>query len=156
MKKSDLKTLIIGIGNNGRQDDGLGWAFLDILRKEQPLFDLEYRYQLQIEDAEYISGYQHVIFVDATKETTENGFYYKPCMPRESYNFSTHALSPQTIMSLSKTLYDTKVSAWLFAIQGFEWELQIGLSKKGAENLKKASLFFKDEILSNYIVKLNT
>ena len=52
MKKSDYKTIILGIGNNGRQDDGLGWAFLDFLEEQNTTIDLEYRYQLQIEDAE--------------------------------------------------------------------------------------------------------
>ena len=33
MKKLD-NILIIGIGNNTRQDDGLGWCFLDSLLKE--------------------------------------------------------------------------------------------------------------------------
>ena len=33
MKKLN-NTLIIGIGNNTRQDDGLGWRFLELLEKE--------------------------------------------------------------------------------------------------------------------------
>ena len=65
MKKSD-KTIVIGIGNNGRQDDGLGWMFLDFLDEQNANIDLEYRYQLQIEDADLISNYDTVIFVDAT------------------------------------------------------------------------------------------
>ena len=51
MKKLD-KTLIIGIGNNTRQDDGLGWCFLDKLTEEGFNEDnLLYKYQLMIEDA---------------------------------------------------------------------------------------------------------
>ena len=45
MKKLD-KTLIIGIGNNTRQDDGLGWCFLDKLTEEGFNEDnLLYKYQ---------------------------------------------------------------------------------------------------------------
>jgi len=156
MKKSDLNTIIIGIGNNGRQDDGLGWAFMDVLESMQLPLDLEYRYQLQIEDAERISTYQKVIFVDATKELTKDGFYYQPCVAKEQYSFSTHALSPQTILSLSKSLYKSKVEAWLFAIQGFEWGLQIGLSEAGSQNLKKATNFFKNQVLSNFLINQNS
>lgn len=151
MKKSDNKTIILGIGNNGRQDDGLGWKFLDFLKTENTGFDLEYRYQLQIEDAELISYYDRVIFVDATKETTENGFYFEPCQPSEKYSFSTHALEPQTILYLSKQLYEHNPEAYILAIQGYYWELKIGLSDKGNQNLNKTKQHFTDKILVSYL-----
>ncbi len=60
------KTLFVGIGNIGRADDGLGWAFIDYLAlKSTNSYNLEYRYQLQVEDAELISNYHTVIFVDS-------------------------------------------------------------------------------------------
>ena len=150
MKKSD-KTIVIGIGNNGRQDDGLGWMFLDFLDEQNANIDLEYRYQLQIEDADLISNYDTVIFVDATKEDTEDGYYLKPCHPSEKYSFSTHALEPETILYLSKKLYDHNPDTSIFAIQGYDWELMIGLSKKGTINLDKAKKYFKDTVLINYL-----
>jgi hydrogenase maturation protease len=141
----------MGIGNNGRQDDGLGWAFLDFLREEHTGFDLEYRYQLQIEDAECISKYDRVIFVDATKEPTEEGFYFEACQPLEKYNFSTHALTPETILYISKRLYYHQAKAFVLAIEGDCWGLRMGLSSKGTLNLNKAKSFFEDTILSNVI-----
>ena len=150
MKKSD-KTIILGIGNNGRQDDGLGWMFLDFLDEKNSGIDIEYRYQLQIEDADLISNYDRVIFVDATKEDTEEGFYLKPCHPSEAYSFSTHALNPETILYLSKKLYNHNPDASIFAIQGYDWELQIGLSKKGISNLEKAKKYFEDTVLIDYL-----
>ena len=151
MKKSDNKTIVLGIGNNGRQDDGLGWLFLDFLKTEQTGIDIEYRYQLQIEDAELISKYENVIFIDATKDETEIGYYFKPCYPSEKYSFSTHALEPETILYLSNKLYNHQPEASIFAIQGYDWELMIGLSKKGTQNLNKAKQYFKDNILSKYL-----
>ena len=81
MKKED-KILIIGIGNSGRQDDGLGWKLLDFLN-EQNLENIEliYKYQLQIEDADLISSYDRVIIVDAVKHKVDNGFYFTKCNP---------------------------------------------------------------------------
>ena len=151
MKKSDYKTIILGIGNNGRQDDGLGWAFLDFLEELNTTIDLEYRYQLQIEDAELISNYDRVIFVDATKEKTDDGFYLKPCKASEQYSFSTHALQPETIMFLTNKLYNHNPEASIFAIEGYDWELKIGLSENGTLNLDKAKKYFKDKILINYL-----
>ncbi|NEW80423.1 MAG: Ni/Fe hydrogenase, partial [Gelidibacter sp.] len=55
MKKLN-NIIIIGIGNNTRQDDGLGWYFLDLLEKEGFNTDnLLYKYQLMVEDSEIIS-----------------------------------------------------------------------------------------------------
>jgi hydrogenase maturation protease len=150
MKKLD-NILILGIGNNGRQDDGLGWLFLDFLESENSDIDIEYRYQLQIEDADLISKYDTVIFVDATKEETENGFYLKPCYPSEKYSFSTHALEPETILYLSHKLYNHNPDASIFAIQGYNWELKIGLSEKGMINLDNAKKYFQDTVLIKYL-----
>jgi Ni,Fe-hydrogenase maturation factor len=75
MKKLD-RTIILGIGNNGRQDDGLGWLFLDSLKDLESKLTLEYRYQLQIEDAELISNYKTVIFVDASKSQPRRWFLF--------------------------------------------------------------------------------
>ena len=150
MKKSD-KIIILGIGNNGRQDDGLGWMFLDFLEEQNSDIDIEFRYQLQIEDADLISNYDTVIFVDATKEETEEGFYLKPCHPSEKYSFSTHALAPETVLYLSHKLYDHNPDAFIFAIQGYDWELKMGLSEKGTVNLEKAKKYFKDSVLIKYL-----
>lgn len=150
MKKSD-SIIVLGIGNNGRQDDGLGWMFLDFLEEQNSDIDTEYRYQLQIEDADLISNYKTVIFVDATKEETEEGFYLEPCHPSEKYSFSTHALAPETVLYLSDKLYDHNPDASVFAIQGYDWELMIGLSEKGTINLDKAIKYFKDNVLINYL-----
>lgn len=151
MKRLDKKTIIFGIGNNGRQDDGLGWSFLDFLNGQHLNIDLEYRYQLQIEDAELISTYDTVIFVDATKENTIDGFYLNPCHPSEEYSFSTHALKPETVLYLSNSLYQHNPKASIFGIQGYDWELKIGLSERGTMNLNKASEYFKDKVLNDYL-----
>lgn len=150
-KKGSQKVIIFGVGNNGRQDDGLGWKFLDFLEEQNAYIDIEYRYQLQIEDAELISNYDKVIFVDATKEETEIGFYLKTCLPSEKFSFSTHALKPETILHLCQTLYDHKPIASVLGIQGYNWELIIGLSEKARLNLEKAKKYFKDTVLIDYL-----
>lgn len=147
MKNLDNKILALGIGNTGRQDDGLGWLFLDFLKVQNTTFDIEYRYQLQIEDAELLSGYDEVIFVDATKEETNAGFFLKPCQASDKYSFSTHALVPEAILYLTNKLYDHNPQSSIFGIQGYEWELKIGLSKKANENLDKAKNYFKEKVL---------
>ena len=152
MSDSDKrKRLIIGIGNSGRQDDGLGWSFLDHVEKNFRQFDIEYRYQLQIEDAELISQYDEVVFVDAAIDASDNGYYFKPCAPSEKYSFSTHALKPETILHLAQSLYHKEPKSYKFGIEGYEWELNIGLTEKAKTNLEKAKEYFNQIVLNNFI-----
>ena len=141
MKKN--KTIVFGIGNIGRQDDGLGWLFLDHLKEEGfENFDLEYRYQLQIEDAELICNYDTVIFVDAVKSNVAEGFYLKKCKPSAKFGFSTHELAPETILYLAEDLYQHQPKSYILGIEGAQWDLKIGLSNKAKHNFKKAKKYF--------------
>ena len=138
------KTIVLGIGNIGRQDDGLGWLFLDYLKDEGfKDIEIEYRYQLQIEDDELISNYENVIFIDATKEQTKNGFYYKICESSDKFGFSSHELVPETILYLANNLYNHNPKAFILGIQGYEWNLEIGLSVEAKVNLNNAKRYFR-------------
>ncbi len=148
MKKLD-KTLIIGIGNNTRQDDGLGWCFLDNLEKEGFNSDnLLYKYQLMVEDAELIGEYETVIFVDACKTELKEGFKLEQLFSAKQVSFSTHAVPPNQILNLCETIYNKKPKAYIIKIQGFNWDIEIGLSEKASLNLNKALLNFTKKSFS--------
>lgn len=146
MKKLD-KTLIIGIGNNTRQDDGLGWCFLDALISagfnEENLL---YKYQLMVEDAELISEFETIVFVDACRTYLSKGFSIEELYPAENVSFSTHAVPPNQILNLCKTIYQKNPKAYVVKIQGYEWDYKIELSKKATINLKNAFLDFNQLI----------
>lgn len=146
MKKETKKTcLILGIGNYSRQDDGLGWEFLDLLKKTPNTkfnFNLEYRYQLQIEDAELLCQYDSVFFVDASKRILEDGFSLKKGIPINQYGFTSHSLSPETILFLSNQLYNHQPNAYIIEIEGFKWNLMNGLSINAKINLNNAFQYF--------------
>ncbi len=138
MKKLS-NTLIIGIGNNTRQDDGLGWRFLELMEKEEFNIDnLVYKYQLMVEDAELISEFDSVIFIDACKSALENGFTFERIYPAEKVSFSTHSVPPNQILNLCETIYAKKPKSYLMKIQGYQWNIEIGLSKLAKSNLKNA------------------
>ena len=62
LKGKKQGTLLLAIGNCGREDDGLGWKFADYFQDMNiDTVAIEYRYQLQVEDAELISDYATVI-----------------------------------------------------------------------------------------------
>lgn len=147
MKNCDSNILIIGIGNSGREDDGLGWAFLDEIKPNLPAhFDIEYRYQLQIEDAELITHYKKVFFVDAHKNIERNVIIEK-CLPRDTHSISSHALHPETILHLTNSVYNKNPESYIIGISGESYELKIGLTKKGKTNLKEALSLFLNEII---------
>ena len=142
MKKLD-KTLIIGIGNNTRQDDGLGWCFLDNLEKEgYNEENLLYKYQLMVEDAELIANYDTVIFVDACKTELKNGFEIERIYPAKQVAFSTHEVPPNQVLNLCETIYNKKPKSYIIKIQGYIWDIEIGLSNQALKNLDKALSFF--------------
>ncbi|MCB0580995.1 MAG: hydrogenase maturation protease [Phaeodactylibacter sp.] len=141
-------TLLLGIGNSARRDDGLGWAFLDVIREQgQFAGEITYRYQLQVEDADVIRAYQTVIFVDALHQPLEAGFYWKPCLPVATFGFSTHALNPESVVALCQELYGEAPEAYTLGISGYDWELAEGLSRAAIINLRAALLFFEEKAM---------
>ena len=141
-EKPDL--LIIAIGNPSRGDDGLGWAFADNIRAwQEKVFDIEYRYQLQVEDSELISRYGMVLFVDASHTHYYEGSGVKKCTAARHYRFSSHAQSPENILYLSCRLYNKMPRAYILGISGKVWDMKSELSPKAQNNLGNAMKKFK-------------
>ncbi len=139
--------ILFAIGNDGRNDDGLGWAFARWLEEEGRFRgQVEYRYQLQIEDAELISRTDTVIFVDASQEPLEGGFRWSVGEARGEAAFTTHELSPFAVLHLAVDLYDHRPSAFLLAIEGAHWELKRGLSRQGRQHLQAAKDWWRREL----------
>lgn len=148
LKAEERKILLLGIGNSGRGDDGLGWSFVEALADgTHPWLDYEFRYQLQVEDADLIAGYDTVIFVDASQEDLKEGFEIRPCTATNNCSFTTHALDPGGVVYLANTLYGKYPETYVLAIAGTSWELQIGLSQQAVDNLNAALGFFRGSVL---------
>ena len=143
------KTLLFGIGNCGRSDDGLGWTFLDKIQEQLPNnYDIEYRYQLQVEDAELASHYDAVHFIDAHSQKLEKGFIWKKCIPKAVNSYTSHELEPETVLYLTKSIYNKEPLSYIMGITGENYSLNIGLSKNAEINLSKALKFFSTKILT--------
>ncbi len=148
LKTEKPAILLVGIGNSGRKDDGLGWKFTDIaFRLGLPALDCEFRYQLQIEDALLLYRYDKVVFADASHTELKEGFEIKPCTPASHYFYSSHMQSPETILYLAKELYNKIPEAYTLAIAGYNWGLGTSLSKRAENNLRKAVVFFEKDFL---------
>lgn len=132
--------LIYGIGNVGRQDDGLGWAFIDWIEQQGlcPQAERMRHYQLQLEDAELISHKQRVLFVDASIETALDSFELRRVEPRLDHSFTSHAISIASIAATCRSCFGRLPEVYVLAIRGHEWELQLGLSARAQRNLQAA------------------
>jgi hydrogenase maturation protease len=145
-----MKILLYGYGNPGRQDDGLGNAFINDIEewvKKQGLegFSFDSNYQLNIEDALEISNYDLVIFVDASVEEIED-FCISKVDASTKVTFTTHAASPGYVVGLCKKMYNKAPVTLLLHIKGYEWKLDEGLTEKAKQNLEKAIIYFKEKL----------
>ena len=144
---NNTDSLIYGIGNIGRQDDGLGWAFVEWLENESicPKAETMRHYQLHLEDADMISYKKQVLFVDASKVADLESFQLEKVEPEMDYSFTSHAISIPAIMHTCLQCFDKVPEVQLLTIKGYEWELQLGLTPKAQQNLDQATRFFKQK-----------
>ena len=128
-------------GNVGRRDDGLGWAFIDRLEVRQPPLRavLHRDYQLNLEDADLISEFARVLFVDATKDPLVSCFARPE--PKLDFSFTSHAISVPSILATAKQCFGYVPEVYLLAIRGYEWELQTGLTEAAQQNLSDSVEF---------------
>ncbi|MCB0600230.1 MAG: hypothetical protein KDC28_03350 [Saprospiraceae bacterium] len=132
------KILVVGIGNTARQDDGLGWKFLELIEAIGIPLEVQQVFQLQIEDAAMITAYDKVLFVDSHVSKITGGYSLEPVFPEQDGTWSTHALSPASLLHLSGELYQKTPEAWLLSITGYRWELGKPMTRHAKVNLFEA------------------
>jgi hydrogenase maturation protease len=142
-----MKILIYGYGNPGRQDDGLGILFAEELEKwaksENLNISFDSNYQLNAEDAYAVSRHDTVIFADASSKQEED-YLFRGLKAGDKIAFSTHSMSPESVLSLCGELYNKQPETYLVTIKGCEWEPNAQVTAKAAQNLAKAVEFMKN------------
>ena len=139
--------LIYGYGNPGRQDDGIGVALVEQLEPwaaKAGISGLAFdtNYQLNAEDALAVAGARAVVFVDAVREGVAP-FSFQPLKPQATIAFSTHAMSPESVLALAAELYNERPPAWLLAIRGCAWETNEPPTPEALANLAVARDFLQ-------------
>jgi len=141
MKTNNGKILLVGYGNPGRTDDGLGPRLADYIENLGIKgVDTDSDYQLTVEHAHDISGYKTVIFADADT-SCRPPFYLKQLEPgRATVSFSSHSVSPGCVLALQKELFGTVTESWLLGIRGYDFdEFCEHLTEKAQTNLAAAA-----------------
>lgn len=145
------KILVYGYGNPGRQDDAMGNVMADqmeIWAKEKGYdhIDVDSNYQLNIEDADNISNYDIVFFVDASIEEIDDYIMTKVETSAATIEFSMHAVSTSFVLDLCHKMYGKTPATYLLHVKGYEFDFMEQISEAGQKNFDKAFSFLKDRL----------
>jgi len=136
--RDHARILLIGYGNPGRQDDGLGPAVAAEMQKlglaHLTVYD---GYQLNIEDAIDVAAHDAVWFVDAVK-VGASPFALTRLSPAFELDFTSHLVRPEVVLALAQHYYGKSPRAFLLGIRGYEFEFIEQLTAGAAENMRLA------------------
>ncbi len=137
---------VYGIGNPGRQDDGIGPLLAEYLEsQDSPGVIVDVNYQLNVEDALNISRCRRVLFIDASY-TCEEPFSFAEIKPDRELTFTTHSMPPGSVLSLCRELYNPEMRGFVLGVRGYSWEFMEEMSPHARQNLERARDFL-DEII---------
>jgi len=140
---------LIGYGNPGRGDDGLGPALADRMADVAGLA-VTTEYQLTVDHALLISDAEMVIFADALLHA-DVPFTFTQATPSTSHDVTSHSLSPQAVLALCNTLYGHAPEAYVLGIAGHEF----GEVKEGLSPLAQSNLSFAESLLRGWLTENN-
>lgn len=131
------RVLLIGYGNPGRADDGLGPALavgLEALRI--PGLTVESDYQLSIEHAAMAAEHDIVVFADADP-LADGPFYLRQVEPAVGGRFTSHSVAPGEVLHLARSCFNASPEGYLLGMRAavldrFGEELS-GTARKGLD-----------------------
>ena len=140
------RVLVLGFGNPGRQDDGLGpAAAAEIEKLNWPSVTARDNYQLVLEDALEIAAHDVVWFVDAARGGTEP-FEVRRVSSATNIAFTSHLLSAEVLLAVCQKYFESAPEAFQVGIRGYEFEFEEGLTAGAQRNLLKALKFIQSSI----------
>lgn len=139
-----MSILVIGYGNPGRLDDGLGPAFAEKIQTlELPGVTVESNYQLNVEDAELISRFDTVVFADASVNAEPPFEFQSLEKSAPMVGFSSHSITAGSLLGVADELFHASPDAYTLAIRGYDFD-EFGeyLSLHAKQGLDMATSFF--------------
>ena len=130
------RILVIGYGNPGRGDDGLGPALaaqLEAMGLDGVTIDIDY--QLTVDHAPLIADHDLVVFTDAMIGL-DAPFRLTQIGHTQPETLGSHQVSPEAALALAKLLFGNAPPGWTLAIAGEDFgEVKEGLSPRAQANL---------------------
>jgi len=136
------RILVIGYGNPGRLDDGLGPRLAaEVERLGIPGVEVDSDYQLNVEHALEASRHDIVIFADADSRG-EEAFSFREIRPACDSSFTTHDVAPEQVLGLAHSLFGGRARGFVLGIRGYELnELGERLTPEAGQTLASALAF---------------
>ena len=136
------RILVLGWGNPGRGDDGLGPACVAAIERiGLPGVQCEQDYQLQLEHAADVAEADLVLFVDAARHGPAP-FFIEPVAPRARLGFTSHALDAEAVLAVAREAFGARAPAWRLGIRGEEFDgFRERLGDAARANLERAVAF---------------
>jgi len=132
------RVLVLGYGNPGRQDDGLGPAVAERMEALRwPHVTAYDNYQLNIEDAVEVAEHDVIWFVDASR-TGPAPFTIEAIAPAATLEFTSHLVRPEAILAMARQYYGRAPHAFLMGVRGYEFEFVEALTPAATDNLRLA------------------
>ncbi len=149
MTENRPKVLLMGYGNPGRLDDGLGPALAEAVEAMNlPGVTVQADYQLTVEDAAAVAEHDVVIFADADVAGA-GPFYFRRIVPRAGCSFTSHSVEPTALLALATQLFESRADGYILGIRGYEFnEFGERLSQRAAQNLAEALTYVRTALLA--------
>jgi hydrogenase maturation protease len=144
-----MKTLVIGYGNDSRNDDGAGWFVVAELAKlGLPDVTLQTAQQLDVDFAEIVRDFEQVIFVDAAVPESAGPWTRTEITPWFQPHAVAHFLTPADVLGLSQSLYGRAPRGVAFAIRGRDFNFGTTISPETAQAAREVVKQIRDGVVS--------
>lgn len=144
----EKRILVLGYGNPGRCDDGLGPALAARVEALNiPGVRVESAHQLNVEDASTVAEYDVVVFLDACL-CAPPPYFMRALEPRTgTMEFTTHSLAPEGVMGLVQDVLKADTKGYALAVRGYDFHtFGDEISPEAADNLEAALTFLADAV----------
>jgi len=141
MKKSEVRTLIVGYGNPLRSDDGFGWHASRLLADALAGQDVEVItcHQLTPELAERLSQCALAVFLDADCQGAPGEIHTRELLPEAAPPQAfTHTCTPPGLLASAEQLYGRRPRAFAITVTAQTFDIGETLSPAVAATMPKA------------------
>ena len=144
---SGRRILIIGYGNPGRGDDGLGPALAERLESMNlPGVTVESDYQLTVEHSAMAAENDIVVFADAAVDA-DSPYYFRTVAAAASDQYSSHSVTPGEVLLLARRCFRAVPEAYVLGIRAHAIDgFGEGLSADAEAGLESALQFLLEFI----------
>jgi hydrogenase maturation protease len=151
IKNNPKKILLIGIGNEYRNDDGAGLMVARTIREKQlssVIVKEEFGEGASLMEA--WQGFENVVLVDAVSSGSIPGTIFridakKETVPTKLFNYSTHAFSVAEAVELARVMNSLPSGFIVYGIEGKNFTAGTAISN----NVRKAAKQVIEQIITD-------